>query len=82
MPNLLKLAVTIAGVVHEIGEYAPPIVDLLLAQRAKGPSNASGQEETVDVVRAKLRHVLDVANAIQTDAQGEIHKLDQKQRGA
>lgn len=74
----IKLVAQIAGVAHEIGEYAAPVVDAFVRLRDKGPATAGGGEETVDEVRAKIDRALLLAGEIKQTGQAELDKLDRK----
>lgn len=80
--NLIKVVAQIAGVVHELGEYAPPVIEAITKLRQKGPTRPdNGQEESFEETRAKLRAAIEVAQAIQTDAESELDALDRKAAG-
>lgn len=79
--KLVKVLVDVAGTVHEIGEYAAPVVEEIVKRRAKGPARPdTGQEESVEETRAKIAAALETAQAGQAAAEAELDALDRKPR--
>lgn len=77
--NLVKVVAQIAGIAHEIGEFAPPVIEILTKLRDRGPVRADTQtEESPDETRDRLRAAIEKAQAIQTDAAAELDALDRK----
>lgn len=74
----IKLIAQIGNIAAEIGEYAAPIVEHLVTQRAKGPRAADGTERTVAAVQATIDHALRIAREGQAAAQGELDALAKK----
>ncbi len=71
----IKLIAQIAGVAHELGDYAGPIVEGIVHMRAKAPAYADGTEKTPADILAQIEHAEATAQAIQATAQDELDKL-------
>jgi len=71
----IKLIAQIAGVAHELGDYAGPIVNGLIHMREKGPATADGGEMTPAHVQAAIEAALAKAQAIGVTAQQELDAL-------
>jgi len=79
--KLFKVLVQVADTVHDIGQYAGPVVDEIMKRRAKAPTRPDGQDETVEETRAKIAAAIETAREGQAAAQAELDALDRKAGG-
>lgn len=68
----IKLIAQIAGVAHELGEYAAPIVKGLTELRSKAPTTSTGQDLSPEHVQQQIDHALATAQSIEDKANREL----------